>query len=530
MNMILGRTMLILVVCGWPAALHASPISQDFVGRNLTVVGEFSNGVPVPVEDQEFAPLLQNGLTIIGSISYDTDQPDVNPDPNTGTYRIGTLSVSIPQLELTASRQSDFMQISAFNDTSSLNDQFFALVTGVDSFSNKVGLPNPTSFSALLFGSLSMLADDQLPVDPLNWTFGNASFNFTADDGTNRQVLMTYIPTCSSCGPCESCQGSTCVSECSSCEICQGDTCAPIQCGACEQCDGNHGCEPIPGCDEGACCSSALAFTLQQNNLSPVVSIDRNGHLTLLDPNGASTGTDVAGNSECILATESDCDALGGTFQGTETVCDTNTCGEPCAEPCSADPDCKDELVCSVQVCQDGCCERMLLSEGTPCSDEDVCTFRDACDGEGSCVGAPIPFPDCPLCQALENVVRRRVYLAVLRDFRDTILANSSEGQYYIDLYYLHAEELARLMLLHPQLGIRSTDIVIQYVPALRRRLAGEDVVLTSTDIRTIEQLLSAYEQHASTELRNDLQEIRVALRKGKLTEMVGISVKHAER
>jgi hypothetical protein len=86
------------------------------------------------------------------------------------------------------------MQISAFNDTPNPDDQFFAFVNGVDSFSSTVGLPNPLSFDVLLFGSTSMLANDLLPTDPLDWTFGNVSFDFLASDGSRRQVLMTFLP------------------------------------------------------------------------------------------------------------------------------------------------------------------------------------------------------------------------------------------------------------------------------------------------------------------------------------------------
>lgn len=124
----------------------------------------------------------------------DTDQPDVDPSPNTGTYRIGRLSVAIPQLGITASRSGNNIQISAFNEAFPGNDQFFVYVDGFDSFSSNVGLPGPSAFSHLVFGPGSMLANDSLPTSDLGWTFGNFSLNFIASDGTNRQVLLTYSP------------------------------------------------------------------------------------------------------------------------------------------------------------------------------------------------------------------------------------------------------------------------------------------------------------------------------------------------
>jgi hypothetical protein len=82
------------------------------------------------------------------------------------------------------------MQISPFINVD--NDQFMAYVNGVDSFSNNVGLPNPTSFEVLLFGNTSMLANVQLPTSPLNWIYGNAMFNFTDNAGYTREVLMEF--------------------------------------------------------------------------------------------------------------------------------------------------------------------------------------------------------------------------------------------------------------------------------------------------------------------------------------------------
>jgi hypothetical protein len=187
--------LIIGVVLGAGAAgLYAGVYSEDFSGVNLTVVGEYINAVPVPIANQQFAPKFNAGHTITGSIIYDPSQPDTDPNPNTGTYRIGTLIVNIPEIGLAASRASSSMQISAFNNTSNPDDQFFAYVNGVDTFLNSVGLPNPIAFDVLLFGNTSMLANDLLPTAMLNWNFGNVSFDFVAADNTTRQVWMTFSP------------------------------------------------------------------------------------------------------------------------------------------------------------------------------------------------------------------------------------------------------------------------------------------------------------------------------------------------
>jgi hypothetical protein len=182
-----------VVTCVFSPGVHGALVALPFSGNHLNLAGEFINGVPVPSGQEEFAPLFASGQTISASVTYDTNQPDTDASPNTGTYRIGMLSVSIPELGLAASRNSSSMQISAF-DNCNVCDQFFVFVSGADTFSSNVGLPTPSSFDVLIFGNASMLPNDHLPTNPLNWTFGNVSFDFVASDQTVRQVLMTFTP------------------------------------------------------------------------------------------------------------------------------------------------------------------------------------------------------------------------------------------------------------------------------------------------------------------------------------------------
>ncbi|MGD0277124.1 MAG: PEP-CTERM sorting domain-containing protein [Syntrophales bacterium] len=179
---------IVIMVFALSVEAYAVPINLTIDGDQLNVVGEYINAVPV--SSPIFAPSFQNGATITATISFDTNQPNLSSDPNAGDYAIGALSVNIPELGLSASRSSNLMQISPFINVD--NDQFMAYVNGVDSFSNNVGLPNPTSFEVLLFGNTSMLANVQLPTSPLNWIYGNAMFNFTDNAGYTREVLMEF--------------------------------------------------------------------------------------------------------------------------------------------------------------------------------------------------------------------------------------------------------------------------------------------------------------------------------------------------
>ena len=191
---IIACLVVVFALGAWPGQLRAAGVTQQFDGINLHVSGEYINAVLVPAGDQEFAPLFAGAATVTVTYIYDTNQPDTDPDPDTGTYLVATLTVSIPEIGLAASKASSSMQLSVFNDTSNPDDQFFAYVDGVDTFSSGVGLPDPVSFSASVRGDTSMVPDDSLPTGPLNWYLGGVSFDFIASDSSKRQVAMTFAP------------------------------------------------------------------------------------------------------------------------------------------------------------------------------------------------------------------------------------------------------------------------------------------------------------------------------------------------
>lgn len=164
----------------------------QFFGTQLVAPAEYVNGVLLPTSQWEFANRMQGAATMEVTIESDPNQPDIDPDPNTGTYRQGIVTVRIPELGLTASHNSTNMQISAFNNASAGNDQFFFATDGVDSFTSSVGLPFPTEASVLINGDLSMLSNDNLPSGALDWQNANVNFRFKAIDGTTRQVLIIF--------------------------------------------------------------------------------------------------------------------------------------------------------------------------------------------------------------------------------------------------------------------------------------------------------------------------------------------------
>src|SRR5262245_4653442 len=156
-----ARLVLCLSTCFWPARPYAAMVTQNVSDVELHLVGEFIDAVPVPDDQQEFAPYFTDALTASGSITYDTEQPDVDPSDDTGTYRRGTLSVTLPDIGLCASRRSDAMQISCFNDVPNQipDDQLFAYAEDPDLHASLATFPRPVAFSVGLYGTTAMLAD-----------------------------------------------------------------------------------------------------------------------------------------------------------------------------------------------------------------------------------------------------------------------------------------------------------------------------------------------------------------------------------
>ena len=134
--------------------------------------------------------------------------------------------------------------------------------------------------------------------------------------------------------------------------------------------------------------------------------------------------------------------------------------------------------------------------------DSDGDGFGDACD-------------TCPLPTVLGDVPQQEAMLAVLYELRDEILRQSAEGQRYIGFFYQHAWELTQVMM-HPNLQARTRALLVHFMPLFERRLAGEDVILTTADVAAVEGVLDTLVQRGSRELQLDLQRFKQELLEGK--------------
>lgn len=93
-----------------------------------------------------------------------------------------------------------------------------------------------------------------------------------------------------------------------------------------------------------------------------------------------------------------------GLVDPTEACDDGNrTDCDGCDNNCTPSGLCGNGILCGFEACDDGntwggdCCSETCSfeSSGNPCSDGDLCTIRDQCDGTGNCAGAAEPEPAC---------------------------------------------------------------------------------------------------------------------------------------
>jgi cysteine-rich repeat protein len=93
-----------------------------------------------------------------------------------------------------------------------------------------------------------------------------------------------------------------------------------------------------------------------------------------------------------------------GTLDAGESCDDANLVDcDGCDSNCTASSSCGNSIRCGAEQCDDGntssgdCCSSLCSFEGmgTGCSDGDLCTHSDACDGAGECVGIAGPAPAC---------------------------------------------------------------------------------------------------------------------------------------
>ncbi len=171
---------------------------------------------------------------------------------------------------------------------------------------------------------------------------------------------------------------------------------------------GDGGVSPGEQCDDGNvangdCCSSSCRFEAAATPCDDHSACTKND---TCDGAGACRGTTITCAALDQCHDVGTCDPTSGCsnppFQNGHVCDDKNKCttGDACADGicvgsaivCAPLDQCHEGGSCDPQT---GICSTPFKRKGSPCSDGNVCTQIDTCDGAGACVGDPTSIPTC---------------------------------------------------------------------------------------------------------------------------------------
>jgi len=138
-------------------------------------------------------------------------------------------------------------------------------------------------------------------------------------------------------------------------------------------------------------------------------------------------------------------------------------------------------------------------------------------------VYADVNVMSCPASLTLEGTPDSKTKLEILHNFRDNVMAMSSEGQEYIRFFYQNAVEGSYLLLRHPELRGRTYEVLENILPVIEAAVTGQPAMLTAADVADIENLMEAFAAKASPAMKNAIQRIQSDFYQGKFLSLFGI-------
>jgi hypothetical protein len=138
-------------------------------------------------------------------------------------------------------------------------------------------------------------------------------------------------------------------------------------------------------------------------------------------------------------------------------------------------------------------------------------------------VYADVNVIGCPLNLTLTGTSDRKVKLDILHNFRDNVMALTSEGQEYIRLFYQNALEGSYLLLRYPDLRERTYKVLTHVLPVIEAAVNGQIASLSATDAGEIEDLMEAFAEKGSPKLQGVIQKIESDFHEGKFATYFGI-------
>ena len=117
----------------------------------------------------------------------------------------------------------------------------------------------------------------------------------------------------------------------------------------------------------------------------------------------------------------------------------------------------------------------------------------------------------CPAAALLKNM-SGRIYLPVLRKFRDRVLSASRDGRELIALYYTLGPALIPVFEKRPDLRARCLTLLDRCMPAVESALAGKTLSLSGTLAGDVSALLSELENAAPPNMKASFTQLKRVL------------------
>ena len=126
----------------------------------------------------------------------------------------------------------------------------------------------------------------------------------------------------------------------------------------------------------------------------------------------------------------------------------------------------------------------------------------------------------CPAAALLKNMPGR-IYLPVLRKFRDSVLSASRDGRELIALYYALGPALIPVFEKRPDLRARCLTLLDRCMPAVESALAGKTLSLSGTLAGDVSALLSELENAAPPNMKASFTQLKRVLRDRKALKLL---------
>ena len=116
--------------------------------------------------------------------------------------------------------------------------------------------------------------------------------------------------------------------------------------------------------------------------------------------------------------------------------------------------------------------------------------------------------------------------LALLRSYRDRVLAQSSLGKQYTALYYMHAAEMTRLAVFSENIRSKMAAALCAVAPSMRSSLQGSGLTMNPAQRQKIIDCIQAIKKAASPKLKEALALLEKNMGDGTLAAGLGIIFK----